>query len=549
MLFQLMKNMAEPLSTRLAGRLRRRAEAHPFVVLGLLALAVRLATMPLVPAPGYMDACYYYGVAERLYHGHGFTENVIWSYLTPPASLEHPADPYWMPLQSLAIRASFALFGESFRAAQVPGAIFSSALCLLAAWCAWDLTRSRRCLWWTGLFAIFSGFWFPHWVNSDYIALYGLVGAGALVLTYRALRDNPRFFVPAGVCAGLAYLTRGHGLLFAAVMPVCWLLVRRMEPGRHTNSGLWLVAGLAAALLTVSPWLVYFHIVHGAAPSPVLKLAFQRDFNDLYFYAQPIDLSYFLNRTCPSPDWGLWPLAKSKLVALWMNLDLWARPALFFLAPFLVVGFLGRSLWRRVELLPFWIYSVGFYLIISLVFTLPGIRGTTFHVAGALLPFVLPVALIGLDTTLEWLGRRFRLDAIEERRRIYTLFAFAGAVVLSAIWTEGTARFWRAHDDAYHAIAVKVAPQVPQGKAVMVMDPPAYYYAARRPAVVIASDGPAAAAAAARRYNVCFLILEARGVPPTFVRFYQTNAAGSPDWQPAGEPLPGVRLFSLRDAR
>ncbi|MFZ2644173.1 MAG: glycosyltransferase family 39 protein [Verrucomicrobiia bacterium] len=541
--------MAEPLSTRLAGRLRRRAEAHPFVVLGLLALAVRLATMPLVPAPGYMDACYYYGVAERLYHGHGFTENVIWSYLTPPASLEHPADPYWMPLQSLAIRASFALFGESFRAAQVPGAIFSSALCLLAAWCAWDLTRSRRCLWWTGLFAIFSGFWFPHWVNSDYIALYGLVGAGALVLTYRALRDNPRFFVPAGVCAGLAYLTRGHGLLFAAVMPVCWLLVRRMEPGRHTNSGLWLVAGLAAALLTVSPWLVYFHIVHGAAPSPVLKLAFQRDFNDLYFYAQPIDLSYFLNRTCPSPDWGLWPLAKSKLVALWMNLDLWARPALFFLAPFLVVGFLGRSLWRRVELLPFWIYSVGFYLIISLVFTLPGIRGTTFHVAGALLPFVLPVALIGLDTTLEWLGRRFRLDAIEERRRIYTLFAFAGAVVLSAIWTEGTARFWRAHDDAYHAIAVKVAPQVPQGKAVMVMDPPAYYYAARRPAVVIASDGPAAAAAAARRYNVCFLILEARGVPPTFVRFYQTNAAGSPDWQPAGEPLPGVRLFSLRDAR
>ncbi|MBI5817823.1 MAG: glycosyltransferase family 39 protein [Verrucomicrobia bacterium] len=541
--------MADPFFTSLAGCLRRRAEAHPFVVLGLLALAVRLATMPLVPAPGYMDACYYYGVAERLYHGHGFTENVIWSYLTPPASLEHPADPYWMPLQSLAIRASFALFGENFRAAQVPGAIFSSALCLLAAWCAWDLTRSRRCLWWTGLFAIFSGFWFPHWVNSDYIALYGLVGAGALVLTYRALRDDPRFFVPAGVCAGLAYLTRGHGLLFAAVMPVCWLLVRRMEPGRHTNSGLWLIAGLAAALLTVSPWLVYFHVVHGAAPSPVLKLAFQRDFNDLYFYAQPINLSYFLNQTCPSPEWGLWPLAKSKLVALWVNLDLWARPALFFLAPFLIVGFLARSLWRRVELLPFWIYSVGFYLLISLVFTLPGIRGTTFHVAGAILPFVLPVALIGLDTTLEWLGRRFRPDAIEERRRIYTLLAFAGAVVLSAIWTEGTARFWRAHDDAYHAIAVKVAPQVPQGKAVMVMDPPAYYYAARRPAVVIASDGPAAAAAAARRYDVCFLILEARGVPPTFVRFYETNAASSPDWQPAGEPLPGVRLFSLRDAR
>jgi hypothetical protein len=83
----------------------------------------------------------------------------------------------------------------------------------------------------------------------------------------------------------------------------------------------------------------------------------------------------------------------------------------------------------------------------------------------------------------------------------------------------------------------------------MVMDPPAYYYAARRPAVVIASDGPVPSAAAARRYNVEFLVLEARGVPPTFVRFYETNAAGSPDWQPAGEPLPGVKLFSLRDTR
>ncbi|MCX7827254.1 MAG: hypothetical protein N2689_17125, partial [Verrucomicrobiae bacterium] len=185
------EGMADQLRTSLRQRLRQCVQAHPFAAIGLLALVARLATMPLVPAPGYMDACYYYGIAHRLYHGHGFTENIIWSYLTPPASLEHPADPYWMPLQSLAIWASFVLFGESFRTAQIPGAIFSSALCALAAWCAWDLTRSRRSLWWTGLFAIFSGFWFPHWVNCDYISLYALIGAAALALTYRALRDEP----------------------------------------------------------------------------------------------------------------------------------------------------------------------------------------------------------------------------------------------------------------------------------------------------------------------------------------------------------------------
>jgi hypothetical protein len=541
--------MVEPVTTNLAARWRSLAEAHPFVVLGLLALAVRLATMPFVPEPGYMDACYYYGIAERLYHGHGFTENIVWSYLTPPALLEHPADPYWMPLQSLAIRASFGLFSENFRAAQLPGAIFSSALCMLAAWCAWDLTRSQRCLWWTGLFAIFSGFWFPHWVNTDYIALYGLTGAGALVLTYRALRDDPRCFVPAGVCAALAYLTRSHGLLFAAALPLAWWMAKRMKYNLPARSGCWLVAGMAAALLTVSPWLVYFHVVHGATPSPVLKLACQRDFNDLYFYSQSLDLPYFLNRTFPSRDWGIRPLVESKLAALGMNLDLWARPALFFLAPFWVIGLWTRSCWRRVEMLPFWIYSAGFYLLISLVFTFPGIRGTTFHVAGVMLPFVLPVAVTGLDTTLEWVSRRSQPGVLEKRRRVYMLFAWAGAVTLSVVWTAGVARFWRDNVEANRTIAAKIAPWVPPDQAVMVMDPPVYYYAARRPAVVIATDGPAPAAAAARRYNVRFLILEARGTPPSFVRFYETNAADSPDWQPAGEPLPGVKLFRLRDKR
>ena len=524
---------------------------HPFVMLGLLALAVRLATMPLVPAPGYMDACYYYDVAERLYHGHGFTENIIWSYLTPPASLEHPADPYWMPLQSLAIRAAFALFGENFRAAQLPGALFSSALCMLAAWCAWDLTRSRRYLWWTGLFAIFSGFWFPHWVNSDFIALYGLTGAASLVLTYRALRDDPRWFVPAGVCGALAYLTRGHGQLFVLTMVLCWICTVWRGRFRVARSGLWLAVGLLAALLTVSPWLVHLQRTQGAPfAGGFSKLMFLREFNDIYFFdTQRLNWSYYLNLSDPSPAWGLWPLVKAKLVALGVNLDLWARPAYFFLAPFFIVGLLAHSFWRRVELLPFWIYSVGFYLLISVVFHVCQSRGTSFHVAGALLPFVLPVALTGLDTTLEWASRRFRPEALEERRRIYMLVAFAGAVALSAIWTVGATGFWRANDDACHAIAAKVAPMVPPDKAVMVMDSPVYYYAARRPAVVVPTDGPAPAAAAARRYNVQFLILEARGVPPSFVRFYETNAADSPDWLFAGQPLPGVKLFSLRDKR
>jgi 4-amino-4-deoxy-L-arabinose transferase-like glycosyltransferase len=547
-----MNSVSSLLASSPGAWLRRQVEAHPFMALGLLAFAVRLATMPFVPAPGYMDACYHYGIASRLYHGHGFTETVVWCYMAQPAALEHPLDACWMSLQSVCMWGSFLVFGENLRAAQFPAALFSSALVALAGWVAWDLTRSRRYLWWTGWFAIFSGFWFPHWVGTDYYSLYGLVGAAALVLTYRAVRDDPRWFVPAGICGGLAYLARGHGQLFIVAMASCWLYAvwrRRLRPGR---SGLWLATGLLAALLTMSPWLLLLHASRGAQdPGGFSKMVFQREFNELFaFHTERLDWSYYLNLTHPSPAWGLWPLAKSKLVALWTNLDLWARPSLFFMTPLFLLGLLARRdgeaasrFGSRVEFWPFWAYSVTLYLSISLVYTFLGTHGTTFHVVGALLPFVLTASLVGLDHALDWLGRRWRPEAREERRGVYVVFAFAIAVGLSVIWTVGTARLWRDYRGVHQAIAAVVAPQVPADVAVMILDPAAYHQVCGRPAVVIASEGPAASAAAARRYHAALLVLEARAVPPAFVNFYQTNGAGSADWVFAGQPLHGVKLF------
>ncbi|MCX6910725.1 MAG: glycosyltransferase family 39 protein [Verrucomicrobia bacterium] len=549
-----MNSVASSPSSSGGAWLRRHMEAHPFVALGLLALAVRLATMPFVPAPGYLDAYYHYGVASRLYHGHGFTETIVWSYLTPPAGLEHPVDACWMSLQAVCIWLSFLLFGENLRAAQIPAVLFSSALAALSAWVAWDLTRSRRYLWWTGWFAIFSGFWFPHWVGTDYFALYGLTGAASLVLTYRAVRDDARWFVPAGVCGGLAYLTRGHGQLFVMAMALCWVCAVWRGRIRAGRSGLWLAAGLLAALLTVSPWLLHLQRTQGVQSAEGFsKMMFLREFNDVFLFdAQRLHWRYYLNLTDPSPSWGLWPLAKSKLAALGTNLDLWVRPALFFMTPLLLLGLFGRRdgplaqpLGRRVEFGPFWIYSAALYLLISLVFTFPGTHGTTFHVAGALLPFILPPTLVGLDDALDWLGRRWRPEAREERRRFYAALAFAIAAALGVIWTAGTARSWRDYHRAHLAIASAVAPQVPAGAAVMIVDPAAYYHVTGQPAVVIAGEGPAAAAAAARRYHVAFLVLEARAVPSEFVGFYETNAARSADWTFAGQPLPDVKLFKL----
>src|SRR3990172_5948547 len=74
----------------------------------------------LVRQPGYMDAYYYYHVATNLASGHGLVENFIWNYLSPPDAIVHPSNLYWMPLTSLVAAPFLTLFGESFRAAQVP---------------------------------------------------------------------------------------------------------------------------------------------------------------------------------------------------------------------------------------------------------------------------------------------------------------------------------------------------------------------------------------------------------------------------------------------
>jgi hypothetical protein len=544
---------SSPSSGR-AAWLRGLLEAHPFLAVGMLALAVRGVTMCFVPAPGYFDACYHYAMASRLYHGHGLSEVVVWSYLAQPAAVEHPVDAWWISLQAVCMWLSFLLCGENLRAAQLPAALCSSALAALSAWVAWDLTRSRRHLWWTGLFAIFSGFWFPHWVGTDYFSLYGLAGAAALVLAYRGLRDDPRWFVPAGICGGLAYLTRGHGQLFVAAMALSWVWAVARGRLRPLPSGGWLAAGLLAALLTMSPWLLHLQRTQGSPLSgEFAKVMFIREFNDLFiFHTQRLGWSYHLNLTDPSPAWGWWPLVKSKVEALWLNLDLWARPALFFMTPLFLLGVCARRegprttrLGGREEFGPFWIYSVTLYLMVSFLYTFLGTHGTTFHAAGALMPFILTAAMAGLDHAVDWLGQRWRPEAREERRRVYTMLAFAIAVGLSVIWTAGTARSWRDYRGAHQAIASALAPRVQTGAPVMILDPATYHQVSGQPAVVIASEGPAAAAEAARRYNVEFLVLEARAAPPAFIGFYQSNGAGSADWTFAGGLLPGVKLFKL----
>src|SRR5512136_18208 len=184
----------------------------------ILALALRLLTTIPIRQPGYMDAAYYYDIALNLAQGQGLTEPFLWNYLDNPAGLPHPSHLYWMPLPTLVAWTGLTLFGQTYRAAQIPFAVLSALLPLVSYWVALQTTGSRRHAWLAGLLTVFSGFYVIYWGHTDNFTPFALSGSLSLVAAWRATeaREKSRargWALGAGILAGLAHLSRADGPL------------------------------------------------------------------------------------------------------------------------------------------------------------------------------------------------------------------------------------------------------------------------------------------------------------------------------------------------
>ena len=142
------------------------------LLLAVLGLAVAVLVAAFQPAPGYMDADYYYAGGRTLATGHGFTEMVLWNYLDNPAGLPHPSNAYWMPLASLLAAAGATLFGSnSWSAARVGFLAVAAALPPLTAALAWSLSKRRDLALTSGLLAVFPAFYLPFLPITDTFGL------------------------------------------------------------------------------------------------------------------------------------------------------------------------------------------------------------------------------------------------------------------------------------------------------------------------------------------------------------------------------------------
>jgi 4-amino-4-deoxy-L-arabinose transferase-like glycosyltransferase len=504
-----------------------------------VALAVNIVVALLVNQPGYPDAYYYFNGGERLLQGHGFTDPYLWNYLNAPDVLPIPSHTYWQPLPSLLAWLGMRLFGSTFDAAQIPFILIASALPLVSFSVMFDLRGNRRQAWIAALLTVFSGFYLPFWTNTEAFSPFALTASLALLVMARARQSNRTWtWLAVGALSALGHLSRADGLLLLLVglLIVLW-------PGRGVAFSLRATfLTLTGYLVVMAPWFVRnFAALGSPLPTGGIDTLFLVEYNDLFLFDRRPDLPTYLAS-------GLGTILAGKWGALLVGLGTFvAVHNLIFLTPFTLIGW--RRRWRDPTLLPALLYGLALYAAMTLAFTFPGARGGLFHSGGALLPFIFPVATLGLDDALAWIARRRPTWRPQAASRVFGPAFVAIAALLSAylivtrivgISSPGIA--WNRQDAVYAEIDAYLA-----GEDALVMsnNPPGFYYHTGRGGVPVPSGDEATLIAAARAYHIDYVVIDRNVVPALKPLYDDGPTSAALQLQATFRPADPVYLYHL----
>ncbi len=470
----------------------RAAFRRDAAILACLALVLGGLLALTIHQPGYTDAYYYFNAAQRWSEGDELTDAALWTYLAAPDRLPAPSHLYWMPLASILEAAALRIGGSvspglAFHLAQFPMVVCFAGLVVTAYGLGILIGQSRRTGWLAGLLTLFSGFYFAYWFTTDTFAVYGLVGALALLtIGLGHARQRIGYWIAGGILCGLAHLARADGLLLLAVLLImaiwpCLLRIPGTSPSakRAWRTGItFAVSGLIAYLVIMSPWFVRnLNVVGSILPVGGFQTAWMRSYDEIANYPPGASLSEFLS-------WGVGNILQSRWSALVTNAQTFiAVEGVILLTPFMLI-----ALWRRrfdPLLSPFAVYALGLHAAMTLVFAFPGARGGLLHSASALVPFWMVLGALGLDDALAWLAkqRRWRLT---QAKQVFGVALIGYAIVLSVSLAAGKIAGWNAEGAAYRLIGAALPPH----SVVMVNDPPEFYYFTGLAAVVVPNDPP-----------------------------------------------------------
>lgn len=503
--------------------------------------------------PSYFDAYYYTTNAQRLAAGQGFTEEIIWQYLDDPAGLPHPSHTYWMPLPSLIGAAGYALTG-TFRGAQIPFWLMTGLLPLLGYAISWRLSGGQRWQAWAAALLTTAGGWYAaKWVQPSTFGLFAWVGGGCLFLLALAQEHaRPLYWALAGLAAGLAHLARADGILLLGVAALLWLwqLVSGWPVEKEATASvpswrkqLWfpvvsLLLLFAGYILVMAPWFWRTWHLSGRPLSTVgTQTIFLTTYNDVFAYGRSFDLAHYL-------AWGWQSIILSKIDAVWLALQTFIGvTGLTAFTFFMVAGWISRG--RREGsarfLRPFTLYTLLLFLVMTLVFTFPGQRGSLLHSSTALWPWSMALVPVGIERSVVWVARRRRAWQPEQAQRI-----FATVFVLMAYLITFAVSLSQPRMDKAAAVYEQVATLLPGDAVLVTGDPPGFYYHTGLRAIAAPNEPPEVLLEAADRYGATYLLLD-EGRPPPLADLYEGEAS-HPRIRLAQDFGEGYRLYQLQPA-
>jgi hypothetical protein len=516
-----------------------------YFLLTVLGLALAVGMASLQPAPGYMDADYYYAGGLRLASGHGFSEMVLWNYLDDPSGLPHASHAYWMPLASLLAAAGIKVFGAgSWWGARAGFLLVAGCIPALTCGLAWSLTARRDLSVVSGLLAVFSGFYPPFLITTDTFGLYMLLGGIFFLLLANIKKSG---LVPAGLglVAGLMHLSRTEGLLWLGLAGLAIGLSSwkdRPLPVRKLLVSFGLV--LAGYLLIMLPWFVRNEAAFDSLLAPGgSKMLWLTSYNQLFSY--PADRLSFAGWW----DSGLAAILAARLWAGGMNLATLAGvQSNACLLPFMLAGLwaLRSELRIRMSVLAW----VLLFVVMTLVFPFAGARGGFYHSGAALQTVWWAVAPLGLDRAIDWAVRRRGWVKGQASRVFGSAFVMLSAlltvvIVLTRILGLGGDPAWGAEAAEYERVQAFLAGRGTQADAVvMVSNPPGFYLASGHPAIALPDGDPETLRAVADRYGASVVILEAGSMPDGLIPIYE-NPQGWSGLTYLGE-VGAARVFAIR---
>ncbi|HEX5465053.1 MAG TPA: glycosyltransferase family 39 protein [Candidatus Limnocylindrales bacterium] len=500
----------------MAARLGSARPAHParvVLALFLASLAVRLVVFALTPFPAYPDAEYYTSVARQIAAGQGAVVPYVWAFVDvggavpAAASLPIPAFGHWMPLASFVQVPFLWLLGPTDLAAALPFLLLSALLAPFTYLLGRDLLPDHPATGLAGALAVVpaaSGYL----SQPDNYALYGLLGAGALWLTARAIsgrsgRPVGALFV-AGLLAGLGFLARTDGFLLAGAIGLSVISTRRRARGLGG-----LLAAAIGCLVLVVPWesrnLAVFGTFSESAASG--RVLFIRDFAEHFGADGRLTIDHLLSRGLPALLW-------SRVVALasFAAMAVAGLLAAVQLPPALAGAW---SLRRRAQLAPFAWWGLLFALWSILVVPAPFITtGNFMHSALVLLPLACLCAALGIEDLVRWLGARrsWSVGSLPGRTRFWgralVLLTFVAALVSTLDQAVG----WNASHALARQASTWLEVHAAPGTRVMSVDPGALYLAGGWPGVQTPASPLPTIERAAEAYGVRYLVLQSDSV-------------------------------------